>query len=244
MKNWFHYSRQKFFIAGLITLLLGLTTAPPGELLQLRLLPTRRPSSRWVVLERLLTETAQDFEEKNAALQGRLLKEKETLTALDQETEELGTAVSTFKTAMTVSKIPLPKAVDLFTEYSLRRDKVTARVNKLTPEINILQKSQAESQNTQANLEAQVQRLKELGPPSAAYNLFLSRYERYRSWPPPKRMKRPVVAIVANRIAAITETAGAVGDLTSSLESYVEKMAKQQLFERRKLRLCGYLRAS
>lgn len=232
MKNWFHYSRQKFFIAGVITLLLGLTgpawgTSPSPPV------PNQASQQQWVVLERLLTETAQDFEEKNAALQGRLVKEKETLAAIKQETEELGTAVSTFKTAMTVSKIPLPKAVDLFTEYSLRRDKVTARLNKLIPEVNILQKSQAESQNTQANLEAQVQRLKELGPPSAAYNLFLSRYERYQKLAAAEKDRSAQLLLLwQTELQQLQKQQELLGDLTSSLESYVEKMAKQQLFER------------
>lgn len=232
MKNWFHYSRQKFFIAGVIILWLGLSgpawgTSPASPA------PNQAPQQQWVVLERLLTETAQDFEKKNAALQGRLVKEKETLAAIKQETEELGTAVSIFKAAIMVSKISLPKAVDLFTEYSLRRDKVTARLNKLTPEINNLQKSQAESQNTQANLEAQVQRLKELGPPSAAYNLFLSRYERYQKLTAAeKEGSAQLLLLWQTELQQLQKQQELLRDLTSSLETYVEKRAKQQLFER------------
>ena len=85
MKNWFHYSRQKFFISGVIILWLGLSgpawgTSPASPA------ANQAPQQQWVVLERLLTETAQDFEKKNAALQGRLVKEKETLAAIKQET--------------------------------------------------------------------------------------------------------------------------------------------------------------
>ena len=198
-------------------------------------LPKASSQEQWVTLDRILIETAGTLEKENARLRRRLVEEKKALLALQQETEDLVTAMSTLKATLGVGKVPLPQAIDLLRQYAAPRAKVTERINKLTPELDSFKESLEESRKTQTDLAGQVQRLKDMELSSEARSLFLAHYDRYQQMAAERdALKTSLAEVLQSQLHLWQRQNQLLQNLIGLLEAYANKQAEGGLFTRQK----------
>lgn len=196
--------------------------------------PSKTPSlENWVNLDKVLTETADSLEKKTATLTAQVAQEQSALQDLEQETNDLSAAVSTYKAALVVGKMSLPGVVDLLRDFSSRSTRATEKINKLAPELDRRKGKQSEAGKTLSDLQSQVQRLKDKGLPADARALFLAHFERYQ------RVSTVISGLESQQTNLLQEQLKQWQrqkelflDLTTSLQKNLEKRSYEQLFQR------------
>ena len=195
--------------------------------------PGQAPAEPWVAVGRILTETSQDMDKRNVLLKERLTREKEGRAALKNTTNELEAAASAQKASLAMGKMPLPQAADLLREYALGREKISERLKVLQQEIDKSTQIRTQALQARDDFQTQVEHLKKMELPPEAHHSLAARYQSYQE-------KATAVSDLGAQLLKVLEEEREqtlrqqtlTTELVTSLETYIEKSAKRQLFSR------------
>ena len=139
------------------------------------------PATSPEALPRLFAEGAVALEKEFTVLKARTAAAFRALSRAEKETREHQAALAALKASLAVKSLPLSQAEEAVKNYSLKEERVGARLKELAQEIDTLKKEQAAKETSQATLKGELARLQAGGPAVARSREIKASFQRYQS---------------------------------------------------------------